>query len=284
VWWALITLDVFSVRRPVLDAIYNALTARWGIGAVDLSLGSILAFVLAVWAAFLVSRFVRFVLAEDVYPRVHLARGVPYAISTVLHYVILFLGFLLAVAALGYDMTKFTVLAGAFGVGVGFGIQNIVNNFVSGLILLFERPIQVGDVVELDPATVGVVARIGIRASIVRTGSSAEVIVPNGMLISGRVTNWTLSNRQRGFELPVSVAAGADPEAVIKLLTDAARNAKCVAASPAPQAFLTEFLAAGAMRFELRVWTNQFEDWTRARSDVLAAVHTALAAAGIPRA
>jgi potassium efflux system protein len=282
-WWALITLDVLSVRRPVLGAAGRALSARWGVGAVDLSLGGLLAFALTVAGAILLSRLVRFLLEEDVYPRVRLARGVPYAISTMLHYAILFLGFLIAVAALGYDMTKFTILAGAFGVGLGFGMQNIVNNFVSGLILLFERPVQVGDVIELDPATVGTVSRIGIRASIVRLSSSAEVIVPNGMLIANRVTNWTLSSRQRGFEVPVSVAAGSNPKAVMALLVQTARDNASVAMEPPPEAYLTDFLPGGGLRFELRVRTERFDDWMRARSELVAAIDAALSARGIQR-
>jgi small-conductance mechanosensitive channel len=282
-WWLVITLDAFSIRRPVLDWIHDVLAAEWGVGAVRLSLGGLLAFAAAVTASFFVSRFVRFILAEDVYPRVQLARGVPYLISTLLHYSILFLGFLIAVAALGYDMTKFTILAGAFGVGLGFGMQNIVNNFVSGLILLFERPIQVGDVIELDPDTIGTVSRIGIRASVVRKGSAAEVIVPNGILIANRVTNWTLSNRQRGFTIPVSIGPGPEPTAVLELLTRTARETNCVAARPAPEAYLTEFLPGGGLKLELQVWTDRFDDWTRARSEVVAALQRALAAAGVQR-
>jgi small-conductance mechanosensitive channel len=283
-WWAWITLDVFAIRRPIVEWVHRVLTARWGVGAVDLSLGGLLAFAAAVAASFGLSRLIRFLLAEDVYPRVHLARGVPYLISTVLHYAILFVGFLVAVAALGYDMTKFTILAGAFGVGLGFGMQNIVNNFVSGLILLFERPIQVGDVVELDPMTVGTVVRIGIRASIVRTSEAAEIIVPNGLLIANRVTNWTLSNRQRGFVVPVSVAgSGVEPEAVIELLTRVARETECVAKAPVPQAYVTEFLPAGGLKFDLRVWTDRFDDWVEARSKLVAAVHAELTAKGIQR-
>lgn len=281
--WASITLEALSARRAIVDRVEAALTARWGVGAVNLSLGGLVAFAAAVAGSFLLSRLVRFLLDEDVYPRVHLARGIPNAISTMLHYAILFLGFLVAVAALGYDMTKFTILAGAFGVGLGFGMQNIVNNFVSGLILLFERPIQVGDVIELDPATVGVVARIGIRASVLRTPSAAEVIVPNGMLIANRVTNWTLTNRQRGFEIPLSVAGGVDPAVVIDLLIRVARDSPRVAAAPAPQAYVTEFLPAGGLKFELRVWTDRFDDWVQARSDLVAAIHAALAGSGFHR-
>jgi len=119
------------------------------VGSLAISLGNVLAFLITVWAAFLLSRFLHFMLEEDIYPRVRLARGVPYAISTMVNYVILLVGFLFAVAAMGIDMTNFTILAGAFGVGQGFGLQNIVNNFVSGLILLFERPVNVGDVIQV---------------------------------------------------------------------------------------------------------------------------------------
>ena len=126
-----------------------ALTASLTIGSLSISLGSVLAFLLAIWASVLVSRFVRFVLEEDVYGHLALERGIPYAISTMLHYAILLLGFFLALGALGIDLTKITILAGAFSVGVGFGLQNVINNFVSGLILLFERPINIGDIIEV---------------------------------------------------------------------------------------------------------------------------------------
>jgi small-conductance mechanosensitive channel len=110
----------------------------------------------------------RFALEEDVYRHFHLASGVPYAISTMLHYVILLLGFFVAFSALGIDLTKLTILVGAFSVGIGFGLRNVINNFVSGLILLFERPIKIGDVIEVG-GNVGGARRIGIRASVIRT-------------------------------------------------------------------------------------------------------------------
>jgi small-conductance mechanosensitive channel len=283
IWWALLTLDGLALREGFIARLDAFLNAKWGIGAVSLSLGGILAFAAAVAGAFYLSRLVRFLLEEDVYPRVQLARGVPNAISTVLHYVILFLGFLIAVAALGYDMTKFTILAGAFGVGLGFGMQNIVNNFVSGLILLFERPIQVGDVIELDAATVGSVTRIGIRASVIRLPDAAEVIVPNGMLIAGRVTNWTLSNRQRGFDIHVTIPSASEPERVIALLKETASQHPRIAALPAPQASV-ELAAGGALKLELHVWTDRYDEWLNTRSELVIAINNALVKAGIKRA
>jgi len=177
------------------------------------------------------------------------------------------------------DMTKFTILAGAFTVGVGFGLQNIFNNFVSGLILLFERPVQVGDVIQMDDAT-GVVERIGIRASIVRTVGGSEVIVPNGKLISERLINWTFSDRQRSIEVAVSVVLGSDPERVIAVLERVATEHSRVLKQPPPEALLVR-LGPDWMGFELRASTDCVEDWMKARSELSVAVTAALKAEGI---
>ena len=155
---------------------------------------------LAFWAililGFALSTAVRFLLREEVLRRLHLKRGIPELISTTLHYLLLLLVFLFAVNAGGVALNKFTVLTGALGVGVGFGLQNIINNFVSGLILQFERPIRISDVLDVD-GTTGTVTRIGIRSSTVQTFQGAEVIIPNANFISGKVTNWTLSETKR---------------------------------------------------------------------------------------
>lgn len=276
--WLLGTLDMLTVRQIVVDAAYAVLTATLTIGSFSLSLGQVVAFGLAIWGSLLLSRFVRFILQEDIYPRFHLARGLPYAISTVLHYVILLIGFTTAVQMLGYDMTKFTILAGAFGVGLGFGLQNIFNNFVSGLILLFERPIKVGDVIQIGSDT-GTVRRIGIRASVIRLGSGAEIIMPNGRLISDPVTNWT-SGRGRDIVMEVAVASGTEPRQVIALWAKVTAVHPKVAEEPPPRAVLAA-LAADALKFELRAWTNEFETWTTTRSELAIAMHTALSDAGI---
>ncbi len=152
-----------------------------------------------------------------------MGRGLPYAISSLLHYLILLLGFPVAIGAMGVDLNRVTLLTGAFGVGVGFGLQTIVNNFVSGVILLVERPIQVGDAIQMTDLD-GEVRRIGIRSTTVHTWRGAEVIVPNATLISGNLINWTLSDRTRRLELPVGVAYGSDPERVIDLLVETAAH------------------------------------------------------------
>ncbi|MGZ5136482.1 MAG: mechanosensitive ion channel domain-containing protein [Burkholderiales bacterium] len=274
VLWASFTLDRLAVREQILSAAKEALTAQLSIGAIHISLGDVLAFCLAVWASFLVSRFVRFVLNEEVFPHARLKRGLPYAISQTVHYLILVAGFFVAMAALGLDMTKFTILAGAFTVGVGFGLQNIFNNFVSGLILLYERPVQVGDLIQMDDAT-GVVERIGIRASIVRTSNGSEIIVPNGKLISERLVNWTFSERQRGIDVAISVVLGTDPQRVISILERVATDHPKILKKPPPQALLTR-LGPDWMGFELHAFTDHIEDWMQVRSELAVAIAAAL--------
>ena len=181
---------------------------------------------------------------------------------------------------LGIDLTKLTILVGAFTVGIGFGLQNVINNFVSGLILLFERPIKVGDVIDAG-GNVGEVTRIGIRASVIRTADGSEIIVPNGALISSQVTNWTLSDRTRAVEVTVNVAGGVDPERVIELLKSTATAHPGVAKEPSPQVYVTSF-SAGAVTFQLRAWTDRLEDWAQLRSDLSVAVKEALAHEEIP--
>jgi small-conductance mechanosensitive channel len=278
--WALLSLDAFSLRAPLVDMLTSWVTAEVSFESLHISLGAILAFVLTIWIAALLSRLIRFLLEEDIYDRFHFDRGSSYAISTLLHYVILLAGFFVAIAALGVDMTKFTVLAGALGVGIGFGLQNIVNNFVSGLILLFEQPVKVGDVVQVQ-SDIGVIRRIGIRASVIRLFDSSELIVPNGQLISDKVTNWTLSNRQRRIELRVGVAYGSDPKRVISLLTEVAGAHPLALKYPAPQTLMIEF-GTDSLNFEVRLWTDDYDQWLQIKSDVAVAITDALAEAKIP--
>ncbi len=277
--WALRTLDYVGLLQSARSVGRAVLAARLDVGAIGISLSDVAAFFASIWLAYLLSAFIRFVLEEDVYPRMHLARGLSYAVSSLLSYVIIALGFLLGLGALGLDLTKVTVLAGALGVGIGFGLQSLVNNFVSGLILLFERPIHVGDTVELADLT-GEVSRIGIRASTVRTAGGAEIIVPNAQLVTERLTNWTLSDRLRRIDLPVGVNYGAAPKDVLAVLEAAARAHPDVLQTPAPQAYLTGF-GDSSINFELRAWTDKCEQWFQIRSELAAAVYDAASAAGL---
>ncbi len=277
--WTVRSLGYVGLLGPVWVLGQSLLAAKVERGALSISVEDVLAFVLTLWVAYLLSASVRFALEEDVYPRIGMARGLSYALSSLLNYGLLTLGFLAGLAVLGLDLTKLTVLAGAFGVGIGFGLQSMVNNFVSGLILLFERPIHVGDIIEAGDIQ-GTVRRIGIRASVVRTFSGAEVIVPNAQLVTERVTNWTLSDRHRRIDLPVGVSYSAHPKKVMEMLEAVARGHRHVLRQPAPQAFFTGY-GDSSINFELRAWTDQFEQWFQIRSELATAVYDAGHAAGI---
>jgi small-conductance mechanosensitive channel len=282
-WMAVITwfirvLDYVGMFQPTQSFVEALLVAKLQRGTISLSLGDILAFVITVWAAFLISAFIRFVLQEDVYPRRKVPEGFAYATSRLLHYLILTFGFVMGLGLLGVDLTKVTVLLGAFGVGIGFGLQGVVNNFVSGLILLFERPIHLGDTVEMG-SLLGKVRRIGIRASIVRTLQGSEIIVPNSQLISEQVTNWTFSDRMRRIDLPVGVNYGADPRQVMAAIESAAATNPRVMNHPKPETLFIGF-GDSSLDFELRAWTDRFEDWLQIRSELGVAVYDALREAG----
>ena len=272
-------LDRIGLLEPALSFGKTVLAARLERGAISISIGDILAFFLTVWAAYALSAVIRFVLEEDIYPRTRITPGRSYATSSLLHYAVLAVGFVTAIALLGVDLSKITVLAGAFGVGIGFGLQSIVNNFVSGLIVLFERPIDKGDSVEIGNLR-GTIQHIGIRASVLRTAHGADIIVPNSQFIAEKVTNWTHGDRSMRIELPVGVNYGTAPKEAIKLLEATARAHPEVLGDPPPQTVFVGF-GDSSINFELRAWTDEFGNATRIRTDLAAAVYDGVKAAGM---
>ena len=249
------------------------------IGSVKISLGDIIGFALAIWLGLMLSRFIRFLLETDVFPRVSLPRGVPATISMLVNYTVLGLAFVMAVAAAGFQLDRLALIVGALSVGIGFGLQNIVNNFVSGLILAFERPVQSGDTVEFG-TMFGQVSRIGVRSSTVRTFDGAEVIVPNANLISNEVTNWTLSDQRRRIEILVGVAYGTNPHQVLEILLGVVKQSPHLLTDPAPSALFLGF-GESSLDFSLRAWTDNFDEFLTRKSELTLAVHDAIYAAGI---
>ncbi len=277
--WIRFTLRRAHVWDEVSSGFRWLLDAQLPFPEVAITVGSLLAAAIVFWGALLFSRFLQFALAEDVYTRVALPQGRPYAVSTLVHYGMLVLGLVLAALALGFDADRATLLTGAFGVGIGFGLQTIVNNFISGIILLTERPIQVGDTIGMGDV-VGEVQRIGIRSSTVRTFQGAEVIVPNADLIAQRVTNWTKSDRRRRIEVPVGVAYGSDPRVVIDTLLRAAAGVDNVLPEPAALVLFKGF-GESALDFELRAWTGDFDTYMQTQSEICVRMAACLAEAGI---
>ncbi len=278
VGWLFRYLDYLGLFDPAWSLAIGFLNTRLERGSLSTSVGDIAAFFLTMLGAYWLSTFIRFMLEEDVYPRTRIAAGQSYAVSNLLNYAILAVGFLLALAVLGMDLTKMTVLLGALGVGIGFGLQSVVNNFVSGLILLFERPIHVGDTVQVGSLQ-GRVRRIGIRASVVRTAQGAEIIVPNAQLITEQVTNWTLSDQLRRLDLPVGVNYGAEPKKVSELLETAAGAHPKVLQDPAPRGLFMSY-GDSSINFELRAWTEQANSM-QVHSDLTVAIYDAIYAAGM---
>ena len=271
-----IILGHFDLLTPVGALLRGVLEARLSVGELDLPVARVLGFLAVLTGVYLITRLVVLVLEDDVYSRMTLPRGVPYALSTLTRYGLLLTGFLLALGTLGFDLTRITVLLSAFGLGIGFGMQQIINNFVSGLILLFERSVQVGDAIQLGDLG-GDVRRIGMRSSTLQTSQGAEVIVPNSTIIQEKVTNWTLSDRRRRIDLDIiGVTGDTDPERIIALLVDIARRDPRVSSDRPPEALLMRFGEESA-DFQLRFWTDQ-SDWVRLRSDLGVALQRALRA------
>ena len=251
-FWAALVCGQLGLLTPATEVVKQVLGASIEVGALSVSLGDVVVFALTVWFSFLLARWVQVLLQDDVFSRVRTSRGVPYAVSNLARYCVICLGILVGLSAAGVEVTKLAVVAGGLGVGIGFGLQNVVNNFVSGLILLFERPIDVGDSIELSD-TSGTMKRIGIRASVIRTFDGAEVIVPNGMLISDKVINWTLSDRRRRIDLNVGVEYGTPAQQVIDLLVEVAKANPKVIRDPEPVAFFENF-GDSSLDFKLRAW------------------------------
>jgi potassium-dependent mechanosensitive channel len=278
IFWATVCLNIIGVLGDVSAAGANFLQLRWTVGAAEISIQAVAAFLAVFLSAVILSRMLRFVLTEEILPRIRLPRGVPGAVDVLAHYGVLLLGFFIALAASGVDLSKVTLLVSALGVGIGFGLQNVVNNFVSGLILVFEHPVQVGDFVEVG-TLFGQVHKIGFRASVLRTPDGAEVIIPNGELVGAKFINWSLSDRLRRINISVGVAYGTDPNRVIELLLGVAREHPAVLANPAPLAIFDRF-GDSALNFTLFCW-SLVDRWFVVRSDLTIAINNAFKKAGI---
>lgn len=170
-------------------------------------------------------------------------------------------------------------MLGALGVGIGFGLLGVVRDFVAGLILMFERPIQRGDTVEVAGMS-GIVPEIGLRATTVTTFDGAEVVVPNGMLIADKLVNWTLTGTRRRISVELGTVCGADLRRTVGLLEEIARSVDGVSMAPAPDVIVTG-LTAGTLDFSVRVWTTELADWAAVRSDQAMHIRDGLAEAGI---
>jgi potassium efflux system protein len=266
-----IILVNWGVFETLEAAAYGISKLGFTSGATHISVGSVIAAIGVVYFAFMLSRLARKLLINRVLTRKRIEKGVIISISGLLHYAVLLIGFLFALMVMGFDLTKITIILSALGVGIGFGMQTIANNFISGLILLVERPIRVGDYIELG-GNWAEIKRIGLRATNVTTFDNADVIVPNSELVTNQVTNWTLSSRIVRVIIPVGVAYGSDIAAVVEnLLACAADNPKVMGA-PAPQVLFLRF-GESSLDYELRVWVRDANERLAVTSELHGAIY-----------
>ncbi len=276
--WLRSLLRTMGVYDLINEWFLEAIQTTWKVGTTTIELSNIINFILVIIVTIIAYRLVRLILKEDVFPRVTLPRGVPGAISMVVTYFIVGYGFFVAIVAAGVDLGQFGLIAGALGVGIGFGLQGIVANFIAGLVLAFERPIQVGDEIQLT-TVMGVVTSIGVRSTTIRTYDGSEVIVPNSDLITKDVTNWTLSDRKKRRDIFVNVAYGTKPQQVIELMKRVAGEHPDVLKVPAPWA-LFEGFGDNSLNFRVRIWTTMDTGLT-VKSEVAMKIYEALEAEGI---
>ncbi|MFC3417731.1 mechanosensitive ion channel family protein [Algoriphagus hitonicola] len=226
------------------------------LGDSHLTLGLLLALIFSFVALFIISEWIRKLLVHRILSRYDLAVGTKQSIGMMVKYLLIIIGVFTILQTNGIDLSALGVLAGAIGVGIGFGLQNITNNFISGLIILFEQPIKVGDRIEVGDVT-GDVIKISARATMVVTNDNITIIVPNSQFIDSQVINWSHSDRMVRFNFPVGVAYKEEPQRIRTLLLEVAKENKGVLSMPEADVLLTEY-GDSSINFILRVWTSEY--------------------------
>jgi small-conductance mechanosensitive channel len=220
----------------------------------DITLWSVLYVLVLIILLFWAAKRVQNLLSQKLLIRTNLDPAGRHAVGTIVHYLLLLVGFLIILQLAGIDLTTLHVLAGAVGIGVGFGLQSVISNFFAGLIIMFERPIKIGDRIEVDGVD-GDVVEIGVRSTVVLTNDNIAIIVPNSKFITENVVNWQYNDGKVRFCIPVGVAYGSDVKLVQKVLLEVAKEAEDVLESPQPVVRLLEF-GDSSLNFELRVWSE----------------------------
>jgi potassium efflux system protein len=262
----LFLLPIAGVFSSVGKAFEKLFLSQVAVGSLSLSLSLVLLAAIVMYLSSFISWIIRAVLESEIFPRMRVDAGASQSITKLLHYFLILIGFLISMSVIGMDWKSFAVLGGALGIGIGFGLQNIVNNFISGLILLFERPIRVGDRIGAG-SQIGIVKKIGLRSTVIETSDPAQLIVPNSKLISENVTNWTHSGTVVRLIIPVAVAYGSDVDLVFDALTAAALASPRVLTDPKPIALLQGF-GDFSLKVELQAWLFDVNESRFAQSEI----------------
>ena len=250
------------------------------LGGNPISASSVLKLLCLIGLVLFAEAVLRRLFMRRVLSRTQLDEGMRFAIARIGGYIFITLGFYISLKFVGIDLSSLAVLAGAIGVGLGFGLQNIVHNFISGIIILAERPIAIGDRVEVN-GVAGRVQRISLRSTVVVTNDNISVIVPNSSFISESVVNWSHGDPKVRIGIPVGIAYGSDVEKFRKLMTEVVLAHPQVLPDPAPHIFFIGF-GDSSLDFELGVWTAEMlQNPKRFRSEIYYAVEKALRVNGI---
>jgi small-conductance mechanosensitive channel len=276
--FAFILLDI-GLYQSHLEAIRGVFSLGFNMGSWRISTGLMMTAAAVLYGSFLVSWAIQAALLEGVFSGRDIDTGVQFSVAKLVHYGLIFVGFLLALVALGVDLKNVTIIGGALGVGIGFGLQTIVNNFVCGLILLFERPIKVGDYIEYNNDWAEI-KKIGLRSTIVKTFDRADIVVPNSTLITNDIINWTHSDRFARIRLPIGVAYGSDVSLVMKTVLECAEENPSIMRAPAPKIYFRGF-GESSLNFELRVHLSDIDEWYPAQTTLLQEIDRRFREAGI---
>ncbi|MEO6861630.1 MAG: mechanosensitive ion channel domain-containing protein [Microcoleus sp.] len=248
--------QLYTVPQQLLTDISQLFTSTlFKIGDNPVSLRSLGELIVLLMAVLVISRAFTDFLKERLLVRLGIDEGNREAIAVILRYLIVALGVVAAIQGIGFNLASLAVVAGGLGVGIGFGIQDLTTNFVSGLTLLFDRPVKVGDFVELE-GLMGIVKKISIRSTIITTNDDSSVIVPNSTMISNKIVNWSYDNSLLCLRLSIEVAENSNPLLVTETLLNIAYTEAGVLYEPHPKVLFVEF-GDDSFKFELLVWTDR---------------------------
>ena len=231
----------------------------FSVGEAPVTAGDIVQAIFILVIAWLLSRAVRFAIRRVGRKESVGTQASLYTISRLSHYTIIIVAVFVALTSIGLDFTNLAIVAGALSVGIGFGLQSVVNNFVSGLIILFERSLRVGDYIELDTGLTGTVKAISVRSTLINTNDNIEIVVPNSEFVANRLTNWTLNERILRMRIPFGVAYGSDKELVRKAAIEACADVSYTLThmrGREPDVWLVEY-GDSSLNFLLLVWVNR---------------------------